>query len=117
MRYALLVYGHETRDAFAIAAQDQERFQTHMSVSTTNPAIQATVILYSTMTATTLRFQAGRQILADGPAGETTEQLGALYLVTCHYRTEALALAKQLAHVHTSAVEVRPICEAGFLLP
>jgi hypothetical protein len=117
MRYALLVYKQETRDAFAIAAQDQERFQAHTSVSAANAAIQATAILYSTMTATTLRFHAGQQILTDGPAEETTEQLGALYLLTCHDRTEALALAKQLAHMHTSAVEVRPICEAGFLLP
>ena len=117
MRYALLVYGQETSDACAIAAQDQARFQAHAGSNATDPAIQASVILYSTMTATTLRLRAGQQILEDGPAVETTEQLGALYLVRCHDRAEALVLAVQLAHVQPSAVEVRPISEAASLRP
>jgi hypothetical protein len=71
MRYVLLVYSRETSDALASAAQDQARFQAHAGVGATSPAIQAMVMLYSSMTATTLRLQAGRQILEDSPVRAT----------------------------------------------
>jgi len=66
--------------------------------------------LGSTQTATTLREQAGRPVITDGPFAETKEQLGGYHLVDCKDLDEAIAIARRIPTLRAGgAVEVRPV--------
>lgn len=61
-------------------------------------------------TATTVRVQAGKAMLTDGPFAETHEHLGGYYLLNCRDLDEALELAEMVPQVHFGAtIEVRPV--------
>jgi hypothetical protein len=66
--------------------------------------------LASTKAATTLRDQAGRRVVTDGPFAETKEQLGGYHLVECRDLDEALAIAQRIPTLRVGGVvEVRPL--------
>jgi hypothetical protein len=62
-------------------------------------------------TARTLRVRDGKVLVTDGPFAETREQLGGYMLVDVAGRDEAIAIAKRVALVHGTTVEVRPVRE------
>lgn len=66
--------------------------------------------LGSSETATTLREQAGKPVITDGPFAETKEQLGGYHLVDCKDLDEAIAIARRIPTLRAGgAVEVRPV--------
>jgi hypothetical protein len=65
--------------------------------------------LGSVETATTLRVRNGRLSLSDGPAAETREQLGSLFVIEAGDLNTAIRLASRSPGVRYGCVEVRPI--------
>lgn len=64
-------------------------------------------------TATTIKWDAGKHSLHDGPFAETHEELGGFYIVEAGSLDEALDMAKQIPIPGVGAVEVRPIWAMG----
>jgi len=67
--------------------------------------------LHSVATATSLRIREGKRIITDGPFAETTEQLGAYYLIDVENLDEAIGVASRLPPAQKGTVEIRPILE------
>ena len=61
-------------------------------------------------TAHTIRHDAGRNVVFDGPFAETKEQLGGYHLVECRDLDEAVSLAMRIPTLpHGGVVEVRAV--------
>jgi len=60
-----------------------------------------------TSSAVTVRFQAGRPLVVDGPFAETKEQFGGYYLVEADSIDDAVAYARRIPGVDNRAIEVR----------
>lgn len=72
--------------------------------------------LHASCTATTLRLQAGRCVINDGPFTDTTEVLVAYQIIECRDLDEAIEIAAQFPPLCAGAsVEVRPIRAEGCL--
>lgn len=108
MKYALLAYrsGPGSRDSRtdeidpAIAAVLERR------------AVTGWVRLQSAETAMTVRLEARRTLLTDGPFVDSKEFLGGLILVEADNVDGALAVAAELQELgFTAAIEVRPVLE------
>ena len=66
--------------------------------------------LMPTTAATTLRKDAGDQVVLDGPFAETKEQLLGFYILDCASLEEALAIASEMGHANPGgAYELRPV--------
>lgn len=61
--------------------------------------------------AKSVRVRDGRTQIADGPAVQTSEQLGGYYLVECNDLDEALELAAKIPGASYGTIEVRPVLE------
>lgn len=60
--------------------------------------------------AKTLRMQAGKSIVTDGPFAETKEQLGGFHLLECRDLDEALELARAVPTLRVGGtIEVRQV--------
>ena len=116
MRYLLALYGNqstwgtqtETEHAAEMSAfADFEREARQAGVLVANHALQGIA------QATTLRRdEAGRSALADGPAADPGEHLGAVYVLECEGGAEAARWAARIPLVGPggfSAVEIRPV--------
>ena len=69
--------------------------------------------LASSRAATTVRENAGRRVLTDGPFAETKEQLGGYHVIECRDLDEALAIAQRIPTLPVGGVvEVRPLAAA-----
>jgi hypothetical protein len=67
-----------------------------------------------TYTATTVRSQAGKAVVLDGPFAETKEQLARYYILECPDLDEALKWAKRIptsCQGRNGSVEIRPVAE------
>jgi hypothetical protein len=61
-------------------------------------------------TARTVRLQAGRKVVMDGPFAETKEQFGGYHLLECSDLEEAMAIAGRIPTLpHGGVVEVRAV--------
>lgn len=60
-------------------------------------------------TATTIRYEAGKGTLHDGPFAETHEELGGYYIVDADDLDGALEYARMIPVPGNGAVEVRPV--------
>ncbi len=70
----------------------------------------ATARLAPSGTAHTIRHDAGRNVVFDGPFAETKEQLGGYHLVECRDLDEAVSLAMRIPTLpHGGVVEVRAV--------
>src|SRR5262249_46696690 len=70
--------------------------------------------LKSTATATTVRAQAGKTIVLDGPFAETKEQLAGYYILECRDLDEAVEWAKRIptsCQGSGGSVEIRPVAD------
>jgi hypothetical protein len=65
--------------------------------------------LYPPSTATTLRLEAGRRHVQDGPYAATKDQLGGFYLIEVPDLDTALYWASLNPAASRGAVEVRPV--------
>jgi hypothetical protein len=65
--------------------------------------------LKSTASATTVRTNAGKKAVHDGPFAEAKEQLGGFYLVEAADLDEAIAIAKKVPVLQDGAIEIRPL--------
>lgn len=59
--------------------------------------------------ATTIRHDAGRTVLTDGPYAEAVEHIGGFYVIDVPDLDEALALCELLPHEYT--IEIRPVID------
>jgi hypothetical protein len=68
----------------------------------------------STASVTTLRSDAGKTIVADGPFAETKEQLGGFFLIECETLDDALEAAGRVPSLRIGGkVEVRSVLGDG----
>jgi hypothetical protein len=111
MHYALLVYA---------PAQDTDRaagpIPGALAARFGQPDVSGWARLHAEGSATTLRNDDGRMLLTDGPFIDSKEYLAGLILVQAGNLDGALAIAEELLQETRSgtAIEVRPILDAGF---
>ncbi len=60
-------------------------------------------------TATTVRIQHGRIVLADGPYAKTREQLIGLFVIDACDLNEAIQIAATMPQARAGPIEVRPV--------
>jgi hypothetical protein len=115
MRYALLIYGDEKRQA----AQTQEAAQAEMDaywafgdwLKGKDWATDAAEALYGTDQATTVRVRDGQTVTTDGPFAETREQFGGFYVVDCDNLDQAIEAAARIPGALHGSVEIRPVVD------
>jgi hypothetical protein len=108
MKYALLAYSRaqtsgeaRTREMHAGIAAVLER-----------PNVSGWIRLHAAESATTVRLEARKTLLTDGPFVDSKEFLGGLILVETDDLDGALAVAAELQDLDTTAaIEVRPVFE------
>ncbi len=61
--------------------------------------------------ATTVRVQGGKRLVADGPFAETKEILGGFFELQCSNLDEALDWAAQIPGARDGSIEIRPVVE------
>lgn len=108
MLYMFLLYWNEAdppvtsddaiREHFAFADEARRR-----------GAYVASEAIGGTAVATTVRADAGKVIITDGPYAEAKEVMGGFYLLDCSDLDEALEYAKRISEVTASPTEVRPV--------
>jgi hypothetical protein len=59
--------------------------------------------------AVTLKRQAGRHVVVDGPFAETKEFLAGIYVVECDTVDEAVAYARRHPGAAMGTIEIRPV--------
>jgi hypothetical protein len=104
MKYALLIYSYTeraTREIHPTIAAVLER-----------PEVAGWMRLQPPGSATTVRNQARRTLLTDGPFVDSKEFLGGLIVVEVDNLDGALEIAAELQELDlTAAIEVRPVLE------
>jgi hypothetical protein len=113
VKYAVLIYGSEARDAFDTLPEDKQRAITgeYMALAEL-PVTSGGAQLQPGATATTVRVEDGETLLTDGPYAETKEILGGFYLIDVGDLDAALDFASKVPAARMGGlVEVRPLVE------
>jgi hypothetical protein len=113
MKYALLIYSSEARDAFDRLPEDQQKaiLGEYYAISEL-PGTFAGEQLQPSSTATTVRVDNGETLTTDGPFAETKEVLGGFYLYEADNLDGALDVAARIPAARMGGkVEVRPLVE------
>jgi hypothetical protein len=116
MRYMLLIYSDQARDASASPAEQAEMYQAYDAFTKelgARGAMKSGEALQPTTTATTVRVRNGKTATTDGPFAETKEQLGGFYLVDVKNLDEAIKAAAMIPGAKQGSIEIRPIMEFG----
>jgi hypothetical protein len=114
MRYGLLIYTNEAdRPAWGTPEGDAEfkGYDAFHGEVTKRGVLRGGDPLLRVAEAKSVRVRDGRTQIADGPAVQTSEQLGGYYLVECGDLDEALGLAAQIPGASYGTIEVRPVLE------
>jgi hypothetical protein len=107
MTYALLAYSRGERRPTA-------EIDPAIAAVLQRPDVTGWVRLQSAESATTVKLEARRTLLTDGPFVDSKEFLGGLILVEAEDLDGALAVAAELQELgFTAAIEVRPVLEQG----
>ncbi len=112
MKYMLLIYGNE---AAAQAASKADMAEIMAAYGAYTEALQKAGVmvdgnrLQRSTSATTVRTNAGKTNVLDGPYAETKEQLGGYYMIDVPDLDAALSWAARCPGASTGAVEVRPL--------
>lgn len=110
MKYLLTIYENEATYDDGTGAAMGAIIEKHMAFSADiGSAMLNGAGLQPTATATTIRTDAGKQTLHDGPFAETREQLGGFYMIEAADLDAAIAIAKKVPIAANGAVEVRPV--------
>lgn len=111
MKYLLLIYADEQaksdkerEDCRNEAVKLAEDLRSKGQYLAANP-------LHPTATAKSIRIQAGKRLVTDGPFAETREQLGGYFLIEAKTQQDAVAIALQIPMAGKGTVEVRPVVE------
>jgi hypothetical protein len=107
LQYALLIYG-------AGDGEGQRTREIHPAIAAVldGPNVTGWVRLQPAGSATTVRLEARKTLLTDGPFVDSKEFLGGLILVDADNLDGALAVAAELQELDlTVAIEVRPVFE------
>lgn len=112
MRYMFLIY--ETPQDFAARTGDEKSpyvaaWRAYYQSVVAAGAYVGGDPLQPIDTATTVRVQAGKRLVQDGPYADTKEQLGGVMIVELPSLDAALACAARCPAAATGAVEVRPL--------
>jgi hypothetical protein len=115
MRYMFLIYSNE-RSMEASSPEEHARVAARhgavMEEAGKRGIFRGAEPLEPTRTATTVRMEAGKPLITDGPFAETKEQLAGYYILDCRDLDEALEWAAKIPTAclgGAGCVEVRPI--------
>ena len=120
MLYALLIYQAEEVNESYSDDELAEVLAAHGRMQENAKAkghFVAASKLMPTSSSTTLRMATDGPGVIDGPFAETKEQFGGFYLIDCANLDEAMDYARQLPHVNTGAIEIRPVSYAEMSPP
>ncbi len=110
MQYALLIYEDPDDTALRNDPERQEAYwagwMAFSQAIGASGVVQGGAPLHPASTGTTVRMEAGRRHVQDGPYADTKEQLGGFFLIDVPDLDAALDWA---ARVPNGAVEVRPV--------
>lgn len=113
MKYALLIYNN-TEIQGALTDDRRARIRGDITEMLARPSVGPWVRLHEVESATTVRQEAGRTLLTDGPFVDSKEYLGGLIVVEAANLDEALAVATEFQALRAGgAIEVRPILESA----
>jgi hypothetical protein len=107
VQYALLIYGEGK-------GEERATRDIHPSIAAVldRPNVRGWVRLQRPGSATTVRLEARKALLTDGPFVDSKEFLGGLILVEADNLDGALAVAAELQELgFTAGIEVRPMFE------
>jgi hypothetical protein len=105
MKYALLAYSREER-------RPTDEIRPGIAAVLQRPDVTGWVRLAPAESATTVKLEARRTLLTDGPFVDSKEFLGGLILVEADNLDGALGVAAELQELgFTAAIEVRPVLE------
>ena len=114
MRYMFLIYSREL-GAGASAADYEEVRAKHLAVMAATRQLgilENAEPLHPTSTATTVRMEAGKPLILDGPFAETKEQLAGYYILECKDLDEAISWAAKIptgCKGLEGCIEIRPL--------
>ena len=114
MRYLLMIYSDEAKDAALSEAEygklmaDYGTFTAELEQS---GRLQGGQRLRPIADATTVRVRDGETLVTDGPFAETKEQIGGFYMIEADNLDEALTWARKIPSATYGSIEVRPIWE------
>jgi hypothetical protein len=113
VKYAVLIYGREARDAFeSLSEEQQQSIMGEYRALSELPVTTGGAQLQPGATATTVRVDDGETLLTDGPYAETKEVLGGFYLIDVDDLDAALDFAAKVPAARMGGlVEVRPLVE------
>ena len=112
MLYTMLIYQAEEAAGTATDKDREACYAGHRVLQERGKAakaFRAANELVPVDAATTLRWQAGKPVLLDGPFAETKEQLVGLYVFDCGSLDEAIDYAKGIPLLGEGCIEIRPI--------
>jgi len=111
MQYLLLIYVADEKSLGpdAPAEPPMEAWMAYTRALIEAGALVGGNALQGPETATTVRVEAGRRMIQDGPYADTKEQLGGYYLIDVPDLDAALAWAARMPSMGRGPVEVRPI--------
>lgn len=112
MRYMFLVYTKEGEMSAEEMAEVMAGHRVVMEETSRLGILHGAEPLQPTMTATTVRHQAGKPLVTDGPFAETKEQLGGYYIIDCKDLDEAIEWGKKIptkCRGQQGCIEIRPI--------
>ncbi len=118
MKYALLIHLPAGAAAQVTEAQEQEIQDVCHALTEDvrgKGRYRGSIRLAPEHQAVSLKRQAGKQVVVDGPFAETKEFLAGIYVVECDTVEEALSYARRHPGAAIGTVEVRPLVsmEAG----
>jgi hypothetical protein len=108
MKYALLAYSRGETDG------ERRTREMHPGIAAVleRPDVSGWVRLVAAESATTVRIEARKTLLTDGPFVDSKEFLGGVILIEADNLDGALAVAAELQELAlTAAIEVRPVLE------
>jgi hypothetical protein len=106
MKYALLIYSREA----PAGGRASRRMPAGVAAVLARPGVTGYARLEATEAATTVRLEARKTLLTDGPFVDSKEYLGGLVFVEADNLDGALAVAADLQELDiTAGIEVRPV--------
>jgi len=114
MRYTLLIYTSEAdRPQWGTPAGDAEAkgYDDFHGEVTQRGVFRGGEPLQRVADATSVRVRNGDTQISDGPAVQSSEQLGGWYLLECDDLDQALELAARIPGASYGTIEVRPVLE------
>ena len=114
MRYTLLIYTNEAdRPAWGTPAGDEEAkgYDEFYGEINKRGVFRGGEPLQRVADATSVRVRNGDTRISDGPAVQSSEQLGGWYLLECDDLDQALELAAKIPGARYGTIEVRPVLE------